>query len=155
MKSKYDHTGERFGAWNVLYNLPGNSGYYMCRCSCGIERKVKGGSLRKGKSSGCGKAVCCPGKYARNKPPGESIRNTILQGYKRGATRRGYVWDITDTRAIELFSLECFYCGSPPSNIAKYKGLIGSFTYNGIDRFERTGLYDERSHFKRRIEQNR
>ena len=34
-----------------------------------------------------------------------------LRQYKDGANHRGLLWDLTDERALELFSLPCYYCG--------------------------------------------
>jgi hypothetical protein len=49
-------TGSQFGHWLVLgldgrkYGAPA----YLCRCVCGVERRVGGGSLRSGGSTNCG-----------------------------------------------------------------------------------------------------
>jgi len=45
-----------------------------------------------------------------------------LRGYKRGAKRRGFAWDLDDDIAIALFTFKCKYCGAPPNPL------------NGIDR---------------------
>lgn len=51
--------GEIFGAWKVIQQVkntnPSSRGlYYSCKCSCGLERVVKGSELRTGRSKSCG-----------------------------------------------------------------------------------------------------
>ena len=48
-----DHTGETFGEWTIIKK--GNKeSYWLCRCSCGVEREVYYPSLVQGKSTSCG-----------------------------------------------------------------------------------------------------
>lgn len=51
-KLRYDLTGQQFGRWTVLQRVPGNM--WHCRCACGVEKSVYGGSLRNGLSRSCG-----------------------------------------------------------------------------------------------------
>ncbi len=49
-------TGKRFGKWFVIKRIPNrpNQGpLWFCRCACGVEKVVDGGSLRSGQSRGC------------------------------------------------------------------------------------------------------
>jgi hypothetical protein len=54
-----DLHGQRFGRWTVLSLgeriIPRGHRYWLCRCDCGTEREVKGGSLRNGSSVSCRK----------------------------------------------------------------------------------------------------
>lgn len=55
-KSK-DMSGLRFGRWSVISMAGKNSGgtaLWLCRCSCGTERAVRGTELRYGQSMSCG-----------------------------------------------------------------------------------------------------
>lgn len=52
--SKDVQVGQTFGDWTVSSLIPGDSINIMCRCSCGVERKVSKYSLIYGKSTGCG-----------------------------------------------------------------------------------------------------
>lgn len=55
-KSK-DISGRRFGRWTALKQAGNNSGgtkLWLCRCSCGIEKIVRGTELRYGRSQSCG-----------------------------------------------------------------------------------------------------
>lgn len=52
--------GKRFGRWTVIKPVPTppyhvqQTVWYLCRCDCGTEREVSGGSLRNGDSRSCG-----------------------------------------------------------------------------------------------------
>ena len=50
------HIGDQYGSWTVIGEGPtkGRSKYYLCRCVCGKEKLVQGGSLRNGRSKSCG-----------------------------------------------------------------------------------------------------
>jgi len=62
MNKLIDITGRRFGRWTVLALHPeryrrcdgGTNILWLCRCDCGTERVVVGGSLRRGASTSCG-----------------------------------------------------------------------------------------------------
>src|ERR1700761_5630280 len=52
-----DLTGQKFGRWTVIemcVNYKRGKTMWVCRCDCGVERAVKGDSLRSGVSSSCG-----------------------------------------------------------------------------------------------------
>jgi hypothetical protein len=51
-----DLTGKKFGRWTVI-NHEGKryaEQFWLCRCDCGTERVVIGGTLKKGVSKSCG-----------------------------------------------------------------------------------------------------
>lgn len=52
--SKDVQVGQTFGEWKVSSLITDDSINVMCRCSCGVERKVNRYSLIYGKSTGCG-----------------------------------------------------------------------------------------------------
>ena len=55
--SKYiDLTGQRFGRLTVLryYKTERKKVYWLCRCDCGNELAVYGGTLRNGRTKSCG-----------------------------------------------------------------------------------------------------
>ena len=55
--SKYiDLTGQRFGRLTVLryYKTEKKKVYWLCRCDCGNELAVYGGTLRNGRTKSCG-----------------------------------------------------------------------------------------------------
>jgi hypothetical protein len=55
MGFRIDLTGQRFGEWEVIgfSHSTTSQSYWNCRCSCGAEKKVRGGALRRGKSTCC------------------------------------------------------------------------------------------------------
>jgi len=58
----HDILGQKFGLWTVVARSSKKSregAYWICRCDCGTEKVVKGGSLVQGetKSCGCAKKV--------------------------------------------------------------------------------------------------
>src|SRR5690606_4377246 len=54
MVPSIDISGHQFGEWTAVV-YAGNS-MWLCRCSCGVERNVRGSDLRKGASRCCGAA---------------------------------------------------------------------------------------------------
>lgn len=44
--------GETYGHWTAIKRVSGS--HYLCRCVCGIERSVRIGTLRAGKTTNCG-----------------------------------------------------------------------------------------------------
>jgi hypothetical protein len=92
-----DLVGRTYGRWRVLALRPERSRYgdtiWDCRCICGEERGVTGGSLRSGNSTSCG----CVGRENLRK------RNT-----KHGHARRGHV-----TRAYMRWQAMLRRCFNP------------------------------------------
>jgi hypothetical protein len=83
--------------------------------------------------SGKIKGKCC------RKPFGEASFNSLYAGYRNNARIGGCgkpnkEFSISKDEAKILFKGNCFYCGSPPSQVYKSKGCNGEFIYNGIDR---------------------
>lgn len=66
MTRHLDMTGSVFGQWTVLVHCPPPPGrreteaWWLCRCSCGTERPVRGATLRNGTSRSCGCAGTSP-----------------------------------------------------------------------------------------------
>ena len=60
-------------------------------------------------------------------------KNDKLYDYKRKASIRGLVWELSNKKALELFDSKCKYCGIKPL------GTSG----NGIDRFDNDQGYIE------------
>ena len=56
-----DLTGQRFGEWLVLSRAGvdpvSRQATWSCRCSCGTEKVVRGGTLRQGLSATCGECL--------------------------------------------------------------------------------------------------
>lgn len=56
MARTIDLTGQRFGMWTVVkfHEIRDGQAYWLCKCDCGKTSYVRGGSLRRGVSKGCG-----------------------------------------------------------------------------------------------------
>jgi hypothetical protein len=56
MSARVDIKGEIFGRWTVLEREPskGRNSYWLCECTCGVQRAVMTQSLRNGSSLSCG-----------------------------------------------------------------------------------------------------
>jgi len=58
MKSGADITGQTFGRWTVLREVPHEprgKRRWLCRCTCGLEAEVRIDHLRSGTSASCGR----------------------------------------------------------------------------------------------------
>ena len=105
--------------------------YWLCKCTCGKEKIMNGTSLRrKSPPISCG----CFRMELQRKKPGESNFNRLIRIYKRNAKRRGLTFSLTNQEIREIFALNCFYCGTKPSNGNAPRKYYGDFLYNGIDR---------------------
>ena len=54
MGKRIDLTGQKFGELTALYIDPDNSDYWICQCSCGRVKSIRGYELRKGRIKSCG-----------------------------------------------------------------------------------------------------
>ena len=81
-----DKAGNRYGKWVVLKraeNSPRGT-RWLCKCDCGTERVVDGGSLRDGKSQSCG---CSWRKSAKEMAGQKFGRLTVIK--RVGSNKRG------------------------------------------------------------------
>lgn len=111
--------GNRYGRWLVVSRgesrITGGMGgsrrkrdtYWVCRCDCGVEKEVKGNSLRSGVSSSCG---CFQADFLRL-PGDETAINRRVNSLKQSARRRGIIFDLLDADVKEIIIEDCFYCG--------------------------------------------
>ena len=54
MGKRIDLTGQKFGELTALYIDPDDSDYWICQCSCGRVKSIRGYELRKGRIKSCG-----------------------------------------------------------------------------------------------------
>jgi len=134
----------KFGRWTVLrYDKEqqhSRKAYWICRCECGVERSVDGGSLRAGTSVSCGcyKISVTMASEGRNtKPAGVCALNCLYSNYKlTGAKARGLEFSLTKAEFGCLTKEPCTYCGIPPSQVFTNGGKASPYIYNGIDRVD-------------------
>jgi len=120
MKSK-SYVGQRFGRLIAVERIRKGTGvnetFYLCKCDCGNNKKVRYSNLVSGDTRSCG----CFKKdvlHAR-KMPDEKIRlHAIGRYYRRNASVAGREWVLSDKDVERLVSSPCFYCGFS-------SGLIG------------------------------
>lgn len=137
--------------WTILglskHQIPGSTRRWDCRCVCGTERTVGQQSLLDGTTKSCGCYRDDRNTEMYRLPPDIGAANNLIGQYRRGAIRRGLVWELSMLEAQILFKGDCRYCGHPPTNTAKtkYKGPRGIedslYKYNGIDRVDNTKGY--------------
>ena len=76
-----DEAGKNYGRWTVLCRdttHKGSAAWWLCRCTCGNEKSVRGVLLRDGSSQSCG----CLGHEHRmaaiSRPPGEANLSDLI-----------------------------------------------------------------------------
>lgn len=111
-KSPNVNIGDKIGNFiisNVL--LVGKNKVYDCLCKCGgIRRFWKFSAIHRQKSCGCG--IDSAGLTSKQR---RSIKSR-LGGYKNGAKKRGFSWELNYDEFCNIVSKNCFYCGSEPKN---------------------------------------
>lgn len=138
-----DLTGRTFGKWQVLeYHSSklGNS-VFKCKCTCGKIALMIACNLKSGHSKGCKN---CSARE-RSLEYGRAAKNRLFSEYKRGARDRGYCFDLSFEKFVEICEQNCVYCNTPPYKI-KQPGICyqsGNWTYNGIDRIDNEDGYTE------------
>lgn len=81
MTQTIDLTGEAFGRWVVLGRDKNKKGtFWLCRCSCGVEKSVVSTVLRDGRSKSCG---CWKSEVviARNTKHGHALTGKLSTTY--------------------------------------------------------------------------
>lgn len=140
-----DLSGRVFGKLIVLSLIGKIKGkyYWLCRCECGIEKKIRGHHLSHGKIVTCG----CS-KYVRTceitKPVQDKLGTfaSVYRYYWHSAKRRGLVLELSTNTFIELIQSPCSYCGKAPSNVIRDR-QTGTNYYTGIDRVDNSKGYIE------------
>lgn len=130
--------GKKFGKLEVMkYAGEDKHGHlrWICKCDCGkTTHPIDGAFLRNGTTKSCG---CI--SYT-----GIASRNLAIGRIKRGATRRGISFKLTDEQVLNLITQHCYYCGEEASNTAiNQKIPTEIFRYNGIDRVDSNMGYEK------------
>ncbi len=92
--------------------------------------------MRAGHSKRCRKCAVDRFKRKSTLPEYEANLRQIYLHMSRGAKRRGFSWEINIDCFALLIKMDCFYCGSSPSNKYKrqYMNEEHYYAYNGLDR---------------------
>ena len=138
-RNKQNLVGQRFGMLTVV-ELVGYTASrrleYKCVCDCGEEVVSQIRYLQRGTRTHCGCQTAEVQSRANRLEWGISTRNRVLGTYKQNAKQKGFAFEISDEKAYELFSGNCYYCGEAPYKTLNIKKHYGSFTHNGIDRLD-------------------
>jgi hypothetical protein len=134
-----DLTGQRFGKLVVLRRLPNvhKQVAWLVLCDCGREKSCLSRYLRHRRTKSCGGKGCLVQTLspARQKIPAEDVAaSKILNKYWHGAKKRNLEVSLTVEQVKLLTALSCHYCGQPPSNPMKVRGV--KVLYSGIDRVD-------------------
>ncbi len=136
--------GRRFGKLIAIEKLTlNNLSHYKCKCDCGRETIVDSRNLKTGKgairSCGCLKGL---GHRSRKKKDLHLLLiNKLTTVYKCNAKKRNYEFSLTADEFIQLVEGNCYYCGTPKSNLVKDSYGGRSMLFNGIDRVDSTKGY--------------
>lgn len=89
-----DMTNQRFGKWLVLEKGQSKNKilYWKCRCECGVEKEVRGSSLRNGQSTSCGCGLAEKRAAQREDLTGKTF-NKLKVLKEVGKDNRGYLWE--------------------------------------------------------------
>jgi len=139
-----DLTGQKFGRWTVIslddeFNGIYGKIYWLCRCSCGIEKVILSENLLSGDTKSCG----CLRKELYQLPFGEASFNALYSYYKGAPKRRGVEFSLDKECFKILTQSNCYYCGKLPSQIKKTQCHNGDYIYNGVDRIDSSKGYVE------------
>lgn len=134
-----DLTGDRFNRWLVLGDrqvttTPGGWPVttWLCRCDCGVERRVQTSNLKQMGSCGCLRSEIHRARM--RKPPGVATETRARTYYQRNAKRRGLEWKLSDEEFVQIIRGACWYCGEMESMQSDRGYSLCS--YNGIDRLD-------------------
>jgi len=124
----------RYGRLTVIEDagyIGASSKLIRCICNCGKEIVVPQSSLVTGNTKSCG-CLKMEGLKDRALPGNEIAENGAIHTMKRNAINRKLEWSLTRQEAMSLITKNCYYCNTPPSNVARVGNKI--FKYNGLDR---------------------
>lgn len=136
-----DLVGKRFGKITIIKCefIIKKSGkrrkQYTSKCDCGRIGKSDGRQYLREYNPA---TMCSPCTHREN-PKGKDINfKSVLGTYKAGAKERGFAFELTTDDCVQLFKGNCFYCGSPPSNVRRCKRSPhrAAFIHSGIDRVD-------------------
>ena len=146
MPKAIDLTGESFGRLTCTQRIVENSkSYYMCDCECGNQKKVSLFNLRGGQQS-CGCLRSEVVSKEKTKSLVEVITTQVMNYYKRNASNRNILWDISRKKFQELILSPCYYCGVVGGNAtyttwSSRNGEKRIFRNNGVDRLDNNKGY--------------
>lgn len=119
--------------------------YYLCQCSCGNTKIIKGKYLKNGHTKSCGcllPEITKERNIRRRKVT--SYFPQLYCSYKGKAKFKLLEFDLTIEEFKNITSSNCYYCGVEPLQLASkqntYRERLARYKeeyyYNGIDRID-------------------
>jgi hypothetical protein len=138
--------GDSFGRLTVLVHQREGAfkvrSYYICRCSCGNTKTIRGDSLTSGAIRSCGCLLKESTAARFTLPDGRSARNRVIMNYSAKAKHSGLPFTLSRERFMALIVRPCVYCGASLGNCCT-ASASGDFLYTGLDRLDSTRGYEE------------
>lgn len=132
--------GQTFGRLIVVeyMDIQKRNAMWKCQCNCGNEVIVRGTSLTRNNTQSCGCLQRERARRANLKDVGVAAYNAYYNTYRRGASNRNLLFQLSLLEFQHLTQSCCHYCGIQPQTIFP-KGsnsgkLNGDIIVNGIDR---------------------
>jgi len=134
-----DISGQQFGSLAVISPVRCNPhSEWLCICSCGENRVVRGTRLSQGLTTACASCSKKQGALRSGKtkelPKDIACLRKLLGEYKSNARRKGIAFTLNDSEFESLVLQSCHYCGTPPQREYKTKNQSRVLLVNGIDR---------------------
>jgi hypothetical protein len=150
---RIDLVGQKFHKLTVIefnHTTKKGASYYRCLCDCGVEKVINAKNFKQGQTFSCG----CYSKNEKNlrlrSPNPELLTPKLVwkASYRNGCSFEKF---------LELSQMNCYYCGSPPSNRhniyssrMRLKGNVAQdlfekcwWQYNGLDRIDSSKNHSE------------
>lgn len=124
MRKTVVKVGDRYGRLDVQarFKSRGGASYWVCRCTCGKIKVIKGDSLRSGNSQSCG-CLRLERFHQRCSPDltGQTIAGRRIIGKTHYENKPGQVWEVecvacgkkstTTTYQLRVLKQGCLSCG--------------------------------------------
>jgi len=132
-----DLLGQHFGKLVVIRHSEKRKDrriLWECLCDCGNTTYLTSSALISGNTKSCG----CWNFEHSQKGVGWAALNRLYSRYEKSARARKLLFEISIEEFASIISLNCYYCGQPPSSGVHEHGksFNGNILYNGIDRFD-------------------
>lgn len=124
---------------------------YLIECKCGNRRyihlsewkKLLTGTHKSHIQAGCRQCLLLNTPIEKQK---KAAYKNLFNNLKSSCKRINRVCSISLKRAIDLYSSNCYYCNSAPSNVYKSPNLSAlNLKYSGIDRIDSTKGYTDKN----------
>jgi len=135
--------GENFNRLTAICQVEGSTWKWLCDCGNEVESTTY--SVRCGNRKSCGclrleKLTII--NASKKKPNNEACKNTLFFGLKAAAKRRGLLFELSRNEVDCITQQNCYYCGTEPANTQRVRFNDDELKYNGLDRIDSLGHYE-------------